>query len=181
MRTWKMLLASGGTLVLLVVAACTDAPATLPSADAGGVSEVRMGTNPPGQLRQIEELKRAWDAAWGDAAAFAALYAEDAEFITPMSDIWSGREVIRERHAFLFSGPFAGSTQTSELRRLVFLTGTIALVRLDVALVGYTALPPGLSETEPGVVRTVVQWVVVKHRGEWQILSQQMTAVPPLP
>jgi hypothetical protein len=31
------------------------------------------------------------------------------------------------------------------------------------------------------VVRTVVQWVLEKRNGEWRIVSQQMTAVPPLP
>jgi uncharacterized protein (TIGR02246 family) len=178
MRTTTMPLASVALLAVLI-AACTDAPTMLPSADAAGTSEVRMGTDPPGPMRQIEALKRAWDAAWGDAAAFAALYTEDAEFIDPIANIYSGREEIRALHAFLFSGPFAGTSQTSELRRVVFLTGTTALVRLDVALTGFSVLPPGLPETEPGVVRTVVQWVVVKHRGEWLILSQHMTLVPP--
>jgi hypothetical protein len=32
-----------------------------------------------------------------------------------------------------------------------------------------------------GVVRNVLRWVVVKHRGEWLVRGQQMTPVPPQP
>jgi uncharacterized protein (TIGR02246 family) len=170
-------------LLAVAVAACTEAPTALPSADAAEVSEMKMGKNPPGQVRHIEALVSALEAAWAakDAAAYAALYAEDVEVIGPVANIISGREALRAQHAFLFgpTGPFRVSTLEVEVRRIQFLTGTIAIVDLDYTQTGYFALPPGLRETEPGVVRHVVRWVVVKHRGEWLILGQQMTPVPP--
>jgi hypothetical protein len=46
---------------------------------------------------------------------------------------------------------------------------------------GFAGLPGGLQATEPGVLRGRVTWVVMKHGGEWQIVSQQMTPFPPLP
>lgn len=174
-------------LLAVLVAACSDSttPTALPAADATAGLESRMGTNPPGQVRHIEALAEALTAAWAakDAAAYAAPFAEDAEFIGPTAVILSGREAIRVSHAFLFgpTGPFRQSTQTLEIRRIEFLTGTIAIVDLTSTLTGFLGLPPGLRETEPGVVRNVVRWVVVKHRGEWLILGQQMTPVPPLP
>jgi hypothetical protein len=52
---------------------------------------------------------------------------------------------------------------------------------VNVALTDFLWLPPGLRETEPGVVRNVARWVAVRQHGEWVIQGQQMTPVPPLP
>ena len=57
--------------------------------------------------------------------------------------------------------------------------GTIAIVDQKVALTGYAFLPGALRATEPGVVRTIVRWVIEKWGGTWEIIAQQMTAVPP--
>jgi uncharacterized protein (TIGR02246 family) len=100
-------------------------------------------------------------------------------FISPTAGILRGREAIRAQHAFLFSSPFAGSTQTITVTRVQFLTGTIAIVDQNVALTGYAFLPGVLRETEPGVVRTIVRWVIEKRGGTWEIVAQQMTLVPP--
>jgi uncharacterized protein (TIGR02246 family) len=171
-------------LLALFAAGCSDTPTTFLSADVAGVSETRMGTNPPGQVGHIEALASALSAAWAakDATAYAAPFAEDVEFIGPTAVILSGREAIRVAHTYLFGpGPFRQSTQTLEIRRIEFLTGTIAVVDLTSTLTGFLGLPPGLRETEPGVVRNIVRWVVVKHQGEWLIHGQQMTPVPPPP
>jgi uncharacterized protein (TIGR02246 family) len=161
------------------LAACADTPEvtavdsksaslTSPRASIGDAAEPSPG---------IAELKSAWDAAWAakDAAAYAANYAADADFVGPRGPILAGREAIRAQHVFLFNGPFAGSTQTSVVRRTVFLGGAVRMVDLEVALTGYATLPPGLPETEPGVVRTRVKWIVVRRHGDWEILAQQMT------
>jgi ketosteroid isomerase-like protein len=44
---------------------------------------------------------------------------------------------------------------------------------------GFSGLPGGLRATEPGVLRGRLTWVVMKHGGEWQIVSQQITPFPP--
>ncbi len=130
----------------------------------------------------IEDLVAIATAAWSakDAALYASIYAEDAEVVNPIGGILAGREAVRLGHVFLFNGPFAGSTQTIAIRRIQYLTGTIAIVHQDVALTGYAFLPPnGLQATEPGVVRTRVAWVVMKRGGTWEIVAQQMTLIPP--
>jgi hypothetical protein len=38
-----------------------------------------------------------------------------------------------------------------QVRRIEFLAGTIAIVDLNFRLTGFSFLPPGLRETEPGV------------------------------
>jgi uncharacterized protein (TIGR02246 family) len=170
-------------LLTVLVAACNEAPPTALFTDAAGISEARMLSNPPGQLAEIAALESDWEAAWEakDAAAFAANYAEDAEFINPSGGILSGRDAIRTQHALLFQGPFAASTLTVDVRRIKFLTGTTAIVHLDMTFTGFAGLPGGLRPTEPGVLRGRLTWVVKKHGGKWQIVSHQMTPIPPLP
>jgi hypothetical protein len=84
-------------------------------------------------------------------------------------------------HELLFSGPFAGSTSTSEVRRTVFLDRDARMVDLDVTLTGFAGPLPGLPEVEPGVVRVRVKWIVVRRESGWKILAQQITARAPTP
>ncbi len=132
--------------------------------------------------RAIPELIEALDAAWAakDAAAYAALFTSDAEFVSPPGAILVGRDAIRAQHAFLFSGPFAGTTETRVLRRKMVLGGDKAIVDLDVRLTGFLT-PPALPQVEPGVVQTRVKLLLVKRANGWRILTQQMTAVAPAP
>jgi uncharacterized protein (TIGR02246 family) len=176
-------LASALSMVLLagIIAGCDTSGATNANLgeDTPVMSQVR--TEPTAaQVRGITTLLDAYDAAWAayDATAFAANYMEDGEIINPIAGILAGREAIRAAHAFLFTGPFAGSTSSTAVRRMVFLTGTTAMVDLNVTLTGYQALPPGLPESEPGVVRTRVKWIVVRQGEGWLILAQQMTPLP---
>jgi uncharacterized protein (TIGR02246 family) len=156
-----------------VTAVETESPAVIADASVGAAS-ARSG---------IAALKRAWDQAWvnKDASAFADQYVLNSELVSPLGAILSGREAIRAQHAFLFAGPFAGSTSTTEIRRTVYLAGDARMVDLDVTLTGYVALPPGLHETAPGEVRTRVKWIVVLRQDSWKILAQQITAVAPTP
>ena len=124
----------------------------------------------------ILDIVNAVTAAWTakDAAAYAAPYAEDLQAVSPIGTLLTGRAAFRAQHVFLFGGPFAGSTQTIEVRDIQFLTGTIAIVHQDVSLSGYAFLPPGLPSSG-GVVRNRVTWVVEKRGGSWEIVFQQMT------
>jgi uncharacterized protein (TIGR02246 family) len=167
---------------VLIAAACSEAPdATAPNTRTEPAFTVAEG-----HVSGIHDLIAAQEAAWAakDAVAYAANYTEDAEVIAPIAQIVAGRAAVQGQHVFLFNpvtGIFRASTQSLSLRSLTFLTGTIALVKLDVTLTGFHALPPGLRESEPGVVRTRVTWVAVKRGPQWRILFQQMTPFPPAP
>jgi uncharacterized protein (TIGR02246 family) len=162
-----------------LAAACGDATATSTGPLATGAFAAIGASS--SQTDMVAELVAAETAAWTakDATAYAAAYAEDVVLIGPTAAILRGRDAVRAQHAFLFNGPFAGSTQTITVTRVQFLTGTIAIVDQSVALTGYAFLPGVLRETEPGVVRTIVRWVIEKRSGTWEIIAQQMTAVPP--
>jgi len=162
--------------VALLSSACNDrVDATAPigarsvEASAQPVSS-SISTDP--MLDIVSAVSAAWAAK--DAAAYAAAYAEDVQTISPLGALLTGRDAFRAQHVFLFNGPFAGSTQTIEVRDIRFLTGTIAIVYQDVSLTGYAFLPPGLPSSG-GVVRTRVTWVVEKRGGNWEIVFQQMT------
>ena len=160
---------------VLVSSACSDQPAATapigvrPEVSSQPVS-ASISTDP------ITDIVTAVTAAWTakNASAYAAAYAEDVQAVSPRGDLIAGRDAFRAQHVFLFGGPFAGSTQTIEVRDIQFLTGTIAIVYQDVSLTGYAFLPPGLPSSG-GVVRTRVTWVVEKRGGSWEIVFQQMT------
>jgi uncharacterized protein (TIGR02246 family) len=168
-------LAALPALLLIVSTACNDeSDATGP---LGGrqiqPTQATLGAIPTAPILDIvSALTTAWAAK--DAAAYAAPYADDLQFINPLGAVISGRDAFRAQHVFLFNGPFAGSTLTLVVRDIQFLTGTIAIVYLDGSLTGYAFLPPGLPSSG-GVQRNRNTWVVEKRGGEWQIVFQQYT------
>lgn len=163
-------------LVALLGLACSDRSNTAaPIADrAVEASAQRLSNSIP--TDPILDIVQAVTAAWTakDASAYTAPYATDVHVINPLGALSIGRDALRAQHAFLFGGPFAGSTQTIDVRDIRFLTGTIAIVEQEVSLTGYAFLPPGLPSSG-GVVRTRVTWVVEKRDGNWEIVLQQMT------
>lgn len=170
-------------IAALFCLACNDTDgAFAPTSDNGMALESLDGATAAGQERHIIKLMDAQTAAWTahDAVAYGNTYAEAATFIAPVGVITAGRDGITAQHTFLFNpvnGPFRQSMQSLTLRRLTFLTGKYAVVELDVTLTGHSSLPPGLSETEPGVVRTRVTWIAARLGAEWKIAFQQMTPI----
>ena len=162
--------------VALLTSACSDRSAATAPIGARSVEASALPVSSSISTDPITDIVTAVTAAWTakDATAYAAAYAEDVQAVSPRGDLLTGRDAFRAQHVFLYGGPFAGSTQTIELRDIQFLTGTIAIVYQDVSLTGYAFLPPGLPSSG-GVVRTRVTWVVEKRGGSWEIVFQQMT------
>jgi uncharacterized protein (TIGR02246 family) len=144
-----------------------------------------MSVAPPAMQSGIGELLESWSAAWQamDGDAYASHYSEDMDFVNPLGAMVSGREAMASVHTFLFNpvnGPFRGSTQVASIRRIVPLTGSIAIVDLTIDLTGYQGmLPGGLVEWRPGVVRTRSRMIVQRIEGTWEIRASQLTAVQP--
>jgi uncharacterized protein (TIGR02246 family) len=163
-----------------LLAACTSPAPTMPDdSNAPRESEVQFARIDASN--EVQALVAAQAAAWRakDPDAFAATYTDDATFINPLGWVDNGRDAIHGSHAFLFGGPFAGTTEIQEITAIRPLTGTILIVHLDSELTGYAALLPGLIETRPGVVGTKKTWVVEKRRGKWEIVTQHMAPMVP--
>ena len=151
----------------------TDAtgPLAAPQAQTPQVSQSGIPTD--GILDIVAGRMAAWAAK--DAAAYASAFAPDLRFINPAGVLISGREAFRATHVFLFNGPFAGSTLNLAVRDIQFLTGTVAIVYLDLSITGYAFLPPGVPAPTDGVARARVTWVVEKVRGEWLVVFAHNT------
>jgi uncharacterized protein (TIGR02246 family) len=154
-------------LMIVLASACGDNPSGVPEGprpsrparDIGGASA----------STGIEDVVAALNAGWAakDAAAYAAPFSADAEVIAPIGTTLSGRPVILARHAFLFAGPLANTSQVLSIIRVQFLTGTIAIV-------------DGISVQTTGsvVTRARVRWVMAKDGGTWEIVAAQSTNIP---
>lgn len=172
-------------LLCLLLPACGESPGALGPGESEPSRADVASAVAAGQEDDILALIDAQFAAWAakDGIAYGATYTQDAVVINPVGGILVGRTFIANQHVFLFNpvnGPFRSSASSWSLRSLTFLTGSIAMVELDVTLTGYSTLPPGLPAVEPGVVRTRVTWIAVKRGGEWLIMHQQMTPLPPM-
>ena len=156
--------------------ACDNEPLSEGIARSGAAPQAAVVNDADGIQAVFDAETAAWTAK--DAAAFAANYAEDAQFYSPLGALLNGRAAIRAQHAFLFAGPFAGSTQTLSIIDVEFLTGTIAIVHVSATLTGFAALPPGLNPTDPGVLQTLMTYVMVKRANTWTVVAKQITAIP---
>jgi uncharacterized protein (TIGR02246 family) len=158
-----------------------ESPVTARELVAPDGPAVLYAASVPGQFAGASEVARALDAAWAaqDADAYAANYTTDTNFIAPIGAVFHGRAAVRDLTFGLFNGPFRGSARRSTVTDVLFLTGTLALVELRVEVTGFPGVPPGLSPTAPGLLRTQERLVIARRGVGWQILAGQITAVTP--
>lgn len=127
----------------------------------------------------VAELDSAW--AHADAERWAAPYVEDAEFINVLGMLLPSRDALKARHHEIFTGVFRGSRYQGALRRVRFLGPDAAVADVDIAVTGFSALPPGARPTDPGVLRTRMRHVLERIEGRWRIVASQNTAILPRP
>ena len=169
---------SGALLVLLAAGACNDEPLQL-SSGAAAVAPQANVTGGPNDVAAIQEIVNTFDRTWGsDPISYAAQYA-NADFVGPTGANLMTAAQITALYTFLFNGVFAGSTRTSTIRNLTFLTGTLAVLDIDARGTGFSTLPPGVVPWAPGIVRAREKNILMKRGGEWTIIQHQQTSVAP--
>lgn len=132
------------------------------------------------ELRQLVATQaEAWNK--GDATAWTRDFTEDADFTNIVGSVFEGRAQIEQRHAAIFASIFKGSHVDVTVRRIVFPEVDIAVVDTVHLLKDYAGLPPGVQNTEPGLLRTQMKYVMKKISGEWRILAGHNTDVKPAP
>jgi uncharacterized protein (TIGR02246 family) len=120
----------------------------------------------------VRRLESAWNAM--DAAAFAADFADDADFVNVRGEHFRGRPAIAGGHAGIFATIYAGSVNqyTVEVARLL---------RPDVALVHVYArleVPQGpLAGRHPARFSIVL----TREPAGWRIASFHNTLEAPAP
>jgi len=114
----------------------------------------------------LSRLAEAWNA--GDATAYAAVFTDDADYITFDGTHTRGRAAIEASHRWLFEGPLKGSTMAEptgpEIRRLAD----------DAVLV----VSRGGTALKGGPVRdSMVSFTAVRTPEGWRFASFQNTRI----
>ncbi|MGD1212006.1 MAG: SgcJ/EcaC family oxidoreductase [Candidatus Acidiferrales bacterium] len=113
----------------------------------------------------VANLVTAWNNH--DVHAFAATFAEDADFTNVAGKCARGRANVEAFHAPLFASIFKESHQVSTIRSIRFLTSDLAAVDIDCEMTGAKA-----SDGTPRPWRkTLINTVMAKQSdGSWLIL-----------
>ena len=120
-----------------------------------------------------EDLLASFVAAWGerDAAALAALFTADADFVNVVGLWWRTRRNIRKAHAYGFERIFARSTLTLEQVAVKELGPSVATIHGSWHMEGQLA--PDGSEAEP---RDGVLLLIAQRTAEgWLVAAAQNT------
>lgn len=127
----------------------------------------------------VDGLPMAWNAA--DASAWVENFTETSGFTNILGMHFSDRAANQARHADLFATVFEGSQLESELISIHQAGREAAVVEVALELRGFKDLPPGISETQRGLLKTRLILALQKIEGRWWIIAAQNTAILPLP
>jgi uncharacterized protein (TIGR02246 family) len=112
-----------------------------------------------------EQLMDGWNS--GDGNAFAAPFAEDADFVAFDGSYFKGRQEIATFHQMLFDQFLRGTRLVGKVRSVRFLTPDVAVMNV----VGGTAM---LGQSELEAERNSIQTLVAtKRAGEWHLATFQ--------
>src|SRR5258708_17906963 len=124
------------------------------------------------ERRAILELGQALQDAWnrGDAAGYAALFTDDADFVAWNRSHGRGRQAIEDGHRRLFDGPLAGS-------RMVLVDDdaesappeSLRFVRPDLAIMVIPGVVTLARQSATGLDHESVQaFVLIKNASRWR-------------
>ena len=126
----------------------------------------------------IRELGRALQDAWnrGDAAGYASLFTDDADFVAWNGSRGRGRQAIEDGHRPLFEGPFAGSRMVLAGDGAGSAPGSLRFVRPDVAIMVTSGAVTLAGQRAAGPDHASVQtFVLVKTASGWRVTAFQNT------
>nr|WP_241758473.1 SgcJ/EcaC family oxidoreductase [Myxococcus landrumus] len=139
--------------------------------------------DPARDEEDIHQLVDAQTVAWNnhDAVAWSKDFSADADFINIAGTVFEGHQQIETRHAQVFEVFFKNSHSKVTVRRVSFPVADIAVVDTIHEVTGHSGLPPGVQDTEPGLLRTQMRYVMKRENGGWRIVAGHNTDVKPRP
>ena len=148
------------------------------------VATARMGAQEDARNSRADEasIRAAMSGlvdAWNrhDMEAFAAGFAEDADFVNAIGLYWRGRAEILKEHQALHATRMKDSHLTVAETTVRFLRPEVATVHIRWELTGDTGLEGKPLPTRRGMMTQVL----VKTRDKWLIAVSQNTDIAPLP
>ena len=113
----------------------------------------------------VDQFMRAWNAA--DAKALGALFALDADLVTPTGIDSKGRDAIEAFYAAAFVRGYAGSKGVGEVVRERALSPDISLIDAR-----FSISDAKKQDGSPRAAETGIMTAVVRHtESGWQILA----------
>src|SRR5579883_1833571 len=119
----------------------------------------------------MQRLYEAWGE--GDADAFAALFTEDADYVTFDGSLSKGRQAIADIHRPLFEGFMKGSRLTGQTTAVRFLGPDVALVYSEGAVLRKNQRRPSRRAL------SVQTNVAVRQGDRWLLTAFQNTRYRP--
>jgi uncharacterized protein (TIGR02246 family) len=116
----------------------------------------------------VYQLEQAWNAA--DGAAFAAPFANDADFVHILGGYYTGREAIEAGHRMIFGTIYKGSTVRYSVEKIRFLRPDVALILLRQHLQFFEDGQPRELDARPTIIAE-------KADGTWRIVAEQNTRI----
>jgi uncharacterized protein (TIGR02246 family) len=120
----------------------------------------------------LQHLETAWNRY--DSVSFAAVFAEDANFIHIFGGQLDGRATIEAAHRHIFDTMYRGSHARFTLRSIRFLRPDVAAVFAQCEVKLKEANEPREIETRPTLI-------LVKEQDQWQIVAFQNTKISEAP
>jgi len=120
----------------------------------------------------LQQIETAWNRY--DSVSFAAVFAEDANFINIYGGQADGRAAIEAQHRHIFETIYPGSHASFVLRSIRFL-------RPDVAVAFARSHVKFKEGNEAREIETRPTLIVVKEQDKWQIVAFQNTRISEVP
>lgn len=134
------------------------------------MSDHLTGTDRAALESIVARLEAAWNAM--DGLAFAAPFAEDADFVNIRAEHHRGRTAIANGHTAIFETIYAGSTVRCTMESARLLLPDIALVHVRSRLTA----PRGPLAGQHGACFSLV---VRRSASGWEIAALHNTSEPP--
>lgn len=150
---------------------CGGVGALLSSACTQKTGEWQM----PGDLVEVANTVRAFAECWNrhDMAAFAELFAADAEFVNAVGLWWKGGEEIRKAHEVTHATIFKNSQLSISDVSIRFPAETIAIARCRWVLEGHVSPEGRRLSARNGILVHVLS----RNVGRWSIIDSQNTDI----
>lgn len=116
----------------------------------------------------IQQLQDGWNA--GDGKAFAAPFAEDADYVIVNGMRIKGRDVIASGHQNIFDTIYKNSHNSASIKSIRFLRQDIAIAHVEWNL----KYSEGGSPREGKAINSLV---LTKESGQWSIAAFHNTPI----
>jgi uncharacterized protein (TIGR02246 family) len=124
----------------------------------------------------VASLAESWNRH--DMMAFAAAFAENADFVNVIGMHWRGRQEIEAKHTVTHRTIFRNSTLRMVDQSVRFLSPSIALAHVSTELKGAESLRERVA---PETRHSLMTCVLVKEADRWLITAAHNTDIVPVP